>query len=128
MKCPVCKTADLIMSERQSIEIDYCPECRGVWLDRGELDKILDRAQREFAASAAAPPAPGPAGSPAPAATGPAMTPTGRPRKLDDSDVYPAIGGHYQHQNAQQHAPHHPHQPPPYYYKKKKHWLLELLD
>ncbi len=39
-KCPVC-AVDLVMSERQGIEIDYCPECRGVWLDRGELDKII---------------------------------------------------------------------------------------
>ena len=39
MKCPVCKTNDLMMSDRQGVEIDYCPECRGVWLDRGELDK-----------------------------------------------------------------------------------------
>jgi|SRR3989339_494387 len=43
MKCPVCKTNDLLMSNRQGIEIDYCPECRGVWLDRGELDKIIER-------------------------------------------------------------------------------------
>ncbi|MDZ7799305.1 MAG: zf-TFIIB domain-containing protein [Trueperaceae bacterium] len=43
MKCPICKDVDLVMSERQSIEIDYCPECRGVWLDRGELDKIIER-------------------------------------------------------------------------------------
>ena len=49
MKCPVCTTASLVMSERQGIEIDYCPECRGVWLDRGELDKILERsAQQEL--------------------------------------------------------------------------------
>ncbi len=44
MKCPVCKTNDLLMSDRQGVEIDYCPECRGVWLDRGELDKIIERA------------------------------------------------------------------------------------
>lgn len=42
MKCPLCNV-DLIMSERQGIEIDYCPQCRGVWLDRGELDKIIER-------------------------------------------------------------------------------------
>ncbi|MDH6152197.1 MULTISPECIES: zf-TFIIB domain-containing protein [Paraburkholderia] len=41
MKCPVCKTTDLLMTERRSIEIDYCPDCRGVWLDRGELDKLI---------------------------------------------------------------------------------------
>lgn len=42
MKCPNDQTT-LQMSDRQGIEIDYCPECRGVWLDRGELDKIIER-------------------------------------------------------------------------------------
>ena len=46
MKCPVCKDVTLIMAERNGVEIDYCPECRGVWLDRGELDKIIERANR----------------------------------------------------------------------------------
>ena len=48
MKCPVCKDTVLQMSERQSIEIDYCPSCRGVWLDHGELDKIIERSSMEF--------------------------------------------------------------------------------
>lgn len=43
MQCPVCKETALVMTERQGIEIDYCPQCRGVWLDRGELDKIIER-------------------------------------------------------------------------------------
>lgn len=43
MNCPQCKDASLVMSERQGVEIDYCPKCRGVWLDRGELDKIVER-------------------------------------------------------------------------------------
>lgn len=43
MKCPVCKDVNLKMTDRQGVEIDYCPECRGVWLDRGELDKIIER-------------------------------------------------------------------------------------
>jgi len=43
MNCPHCASVALVMSERQGIEIDYCPRCRGVWLDRGELDKIIDR-------------------------------------------------------------------------------------
>lgn len=43
MKCPVCTNTDLVMSERQGIEIDYCPACRGIWLDRGELDKMIDK-------------------------------------------------------------------------------------
>uniref|UniRef100_Q3ARG9 Transcription factor zinc-finger domain-containing protein n=1 Tax=Chlorobium chlorochromatii (strain CaD3) TaxID=340177 RepID=Q3ARG9_CHLCH len=42
MKCPACHT-ELLLAERQGIEIDYCPSCRGVWLDRGELDKIIER-------------------------------------------------------------------------------------
>lgn len=43
MFCPVCKSVELILSERQGIEIDYCPACRGIWLDRGELDKLIER-------------------------------------------------------------------------------------
>ncbi len=50
MLCPADRTP-LVMSERQNIEIDYCPTCRGVWLDRGELDKIIERS-----AAGAAPP------------------------------------------------------------------------
>ena len=42
MQCPVCRV-ELKMAERQSVEIDYCSQCRGVWLDRGELDKIIER-------------------------------------------------------------------------------------
>ncbi len=46
MRCPVCDVP-LSMSDRQGIEIDFCPECRGVWLDRGELDKIVERSLGE---------------------------------------------------------------------------------
>jgi Zn-finger nucleic acid-binding protein len=53
MKCPHCPDATLLMSERQGVEIDYCPQCRGVWLDRGELDKLI--------ALSAAPPVSAPA-------------------------------------------------------------------
>jgi len=80
MKCPTCTTVDLVMSERQGIEIDYCPTCRGVWLDRGELDKIIERAAAAYAASPAAaqqPAAPFP-GQPAPQ--------YGHPRKDHDDD------------------------------------------
>lgn len=42
MRCPVCNI-ELRMTERQGVEIDYCPQCRGIWLDRGELDKIIER-------------------------------------------------------------------------------------
>lgn len=47
MNCPVCNVP-LSMSDRQGVEIDYCPKCRGVWLDRGELDKIIERSGAEF--------------------------------------------------------------------------------
>jgi uncharacterized protein len=57
MKCPN-DSATLVMSERAGVEIDYCPECRGVWLDRGELDKILDRAELEASRSVVPPSAP----------------------------------------------------------------------
>ena len=42
MNCPHCNVI-LVMSDKQGIEIDYCPQCRGIWLDRGELDKIIER-------------------------------------------------------------------------------------
>ena len=42
LQCPACKV-DLVMTERKDVEIDYCPKCRGVWLDRGELDKIIEK-------------------------------------------------------------------------------------
>lgn len=61
MLCPIDRTP-LVMSERQSIEIDYCPTCRGVWLDRGELDKIIERS----AAPAAPQPQQAPSGGYAP--------------------------------------------------------------
>jgi len=54
MNCPSCKIP-LVMSERQGIEIDYCPQCRGIWLDRGELDKLIEKSiaaenKQEFSA------------------------------------------------------------------------------
>ena len=64
MKCPTCADISLVMAERQGVEIDYCPACRGIWLDRGELDKLLDRAMSAASVAAAPPqqaaqPAPG---------------------------------------------------------------------
>ena len=97
MACPVCRVP-LAMSDRQGIEIDYCPQCRGVWLDRGELDKIVERS-----ASEAAP-------APAPRAAAPA--PTSPPRGYDD-DRY-RQGGGYGHGG----KPH----------KRQKHWLSEIFD
>ena len=46
MKCPQC-SVNLVMSDRQGLEIDYCPDCRGVWLDRGELDKLIERSNAQ---------------------------------------------------------------------------------
>lgn len=46
MQCPI-DGSELAMTDRQGIEIDYCPKCRGVWLDRGELDKIIERSAAE---------------------------------------------------------------------------------
>ena len=60
MDCPVCKNVQLLMSDRQGIEIDYCPNCRGVWLDSGELDKLIDRSAGTQSPPAYAPPQPYP--------------------------------------------------------------------
>src|SRR5581483_488967 len=69
MNCPACQTP-LQMADRQGVEIDYCPACRGVWLDRGELDKIIERV------AAVAPAAPAVRGAP----------PADRPRYRPDDD------------------------------------------
>lgn len=58
MKCPICKESNLVISERKGIEIDYCPDCRGVWLDRGELDKIIEKSQENEVRQAAQEPYP----------------------------------------------------------------------
>ncbi len=50
MKCPNCNVS-LVMTDRSGIEIDYCPDCRGVWLDRGELDKIIERSTQNVKTS-----------------------------------------------------------------------------
>ncbi|SAK54849.1 TFIIB-type zinc ribbon-containing protein [Caballeronia ptereochthonis] len=54
MKCPACPATELLMSVREGIEIDYCPQCRGVWLDRGELDQLIRRAEQASLAEAKA--------------------------------------------------------------------------
>ena len=65
MQCPACPTETLVMTDRQGIEIDYCPECRGIWLDRGELDRLIEHADR-IGRSAQPPQAPSPHGRPYP--------------------------------------------------------------
>ncbi len=76
MQCPTDGSV-LVMSERSGIEIDYCPTCRGVWLDRGELDKIIDRSLTQPPAPAAPPAAP----SYAPPRTTTGRTPTRATRR-----------------------------------------------
>ena len=75
MKCPTCTDIALVMSDRQGVEIDYCPQCRGVWLDRGELDKLIERSSAM-----------------APAPTSP-VAPRAQPR-FEDSDYRHGRGTH----------------------------------
>lgn len=104
MQCPSCKTSNLVMSERQGIEIDYCPQCRGVWLDRGELDKIIER-------SAGAPAAAQPAAQPYPPQPQPSHQPP------------------YPQPYNQGHPGHYPGQHGGYYKKKKREgFLSDLFD
>ncbi|WP_182656859.1 zf-TFIIB domain-containing protein [Stenotrophomonas lacuserhaii] len=114
MLCPVCKTQALTMSERQGIEIDYCPQCRGVWLDRGELDKIIERS-----ASAPSVPPPAPVQAAAPAYSQPPPPPVAvqhrdtRHLGQRHNDGYAQQGQYNQHG---------------YRKKKKESFLSDLFD
>lgn len=108
MKCPT-DGATLTMSERAGVEIDYCPECRGVWLDRGELDKILDRATAESAPV-----------SPPPAAAPP-------PRQRDDRRYDDRRDDDRRYDDRRYDDRRHGSQQP-YRKKKKEHWLMEIFD
>jgi Zn-finger nucleic acid-binding protein len=126
MKCPTDDTT-LVMSDRNGIEIDYCPQCRGVWLDRGELDKIIDRAGAVAPPAAAAPAAPRvdlpqnvppqqPGGFPQPGYAQP-----GYPQRWGSNSPgsAPRYGGGYGQQGyGQQGYPH----------NRRKNWLSELFD
>ncbi len=112
MPCPIDGT-QLVMSERQGIEIDYCPSCRGVWLDRGELDKIVERATAESA------PAPAPAAQPAPHAAPQAPPPQASPWGAPQ-----APHGYGQPGYGQPGYGHNPYG----YRKRKKSFLEELFD
>lgn len=103
MLCPVCKVG-LHMSDRQGIEIDYCPQCRGIWLDRGELDKIIERNVASEAPAPAAPQAPPP-------------SPQGGPWQQ---------GGGYPQQGYGQGG--YGHDPRYYKHKRRKSFLEELFD
>jgi len=108
MLCPVCKVG-LHMSDRQGIEIDYCPQCRGIWLDRGELDKIIERSGvAEAPAAPAAPQAP----------QAPPPPPQGSPWQQG--------GGYPQQQGYGQQDGHG--YDPRYKHKRRKSFLEELFD
>lgn len=113
--CPVCRVS-LVMSERQGIEIDYCPKCRGVWLDRGELDKIIERSEREMPVAAQQTPTqPDPGAPGAQAQPAPSFLPQGSS---------PPWGGPAQPQGPQPSAPPYPPYPPqggPGYYDDPHH-------
>lgn len=120
MRCPT-DGAELVMAERQGVEIDYCPSCRGIWLDRGELDKILDRA-----AGAPASAAPDPAPAPAPGYGGyppaPAPAPGYDDRYRDDRRYDDRYRDDRRYDDRRD---------PRYPYGKKKRresWLGDLLD
>lgn len=117
MKCPVCVSVDLSVSSREGVEIDFCPKCRGVWLDRNELDKIIDRSTSRV------------------------------DDRDEDDDRSRGRAAYYPGPNAAPPAQHHPQghshgHPPPgwhkdnddskygYTYKqpRKKSWLKDLLD
>jgi hypothetical protein len=107
MTCPHC-AVPLVMSERQGIEIDYCPTCRGIWLDRGELDKIIERASAEMAPAAAqSPRAPQPPQAP--------MAPQAPYPPQSQYDPRYDQRGHHGHG-------YHPH------HKRKKSWLEDIFD
>jgi Zn-finger nucleic acid-binding protein len=104
MKCPQCTEATLVMTERQGIEIDYCPSCRGVWLDRGELDKLIERSSQAMPAQ---PPAPPQRAQPH------YEQPMRRPDFVDsDYKHHSSHGSHGSHDG----------------YRKRKSWLGELFD
>ena len=115
MQCPSDGTV-LVMSERSGIEIDYCPTCRGVWLDRGELDKIIERGAREFGgaqqSAPAAPAAPAPPAYGQQAVTTQPATATAARQPRYDNRGYDNRG--YGDQG--------------YRKKKKESWLSELFD
>lgn len=86
MRCPI-DDVELVMTDRQGIEIDYCPSCRGVWLDRGELDKIIERSTGPVAAQSALDAA---TGEYRPDHHDPRFTP-----RFGDARPEPAYGGGY---------------------------------
>lgn len=125
MRCPT-DGAELVMAERQGVEIDYCPSCRGIWLDRGELDKILDRA-----AGAPASVAPEPAPAPAPAPGYGGYPPAPAAPGYGDDRYPPAPAPGYRDDRYRDDRRYDDRRDPRYPYGKKKRresWLGDLLD
>ena len=118
MLCPVCRT-DLMMTDRQGVEVDYCPKCRGVWLDRGELDKLMERS----------------AGMDAPQAAPPHVAQQHAPAAPYPQQSAPPYGGHYdpryqggpryRDDDDDDYKRYRHHDPR---YRKRKSWLGEILD
>jgi uncharacterized protein len=126
MLCPVCKTTNLMIADRSGVEIDYCPNCRGVWLDRGELDKIIERmAQPAPQQPAAAPPPPPNVppqyGNPAIPANQQNYGNQPMYRRKDDDSV---------DEDEMDFRRRHPNQPYPQsgYKSKSKSWLKDMFD
>jgi uncharacterized protein len=107
MSCPKCQ-GRMRQYERSGVTVDQCAECRGIFLDRGELEKLIDA---ENTWNAAAPP-PQPQAQPRPQ-----TAPPGRGYRDYDSDEYPVYDPHRQQQQQQQHRPH-----------KRRSFLSELFD
>ncbi|UFU03014.1 zf-TFIIB domain-containing protein [Ruania suaedae] len=125
MKCPT-DGATLVMSERSGVEIDYCPDCRGVWLDRGELDKIIDRAGPDPLGQTTPPPPPAARYEPAPVDEGRYGSP------FDDGPVPgppppPAPMPGYGHPGGRGYHPD-DRRDPRYRRKRKDSWLEDLFD
>ena len=117
MQCPADQTV-LQMSERSGVEIDYCPTCRGVWLDRGELDKILDRAASEFPSSSGPQPDP---------RTESAGYPRQQPQQSYDSDYRPT-GYDPRYQREHDHDRERGYDPRYQQKRRKKSFLDDLFD
>ena len=106
MKCPVCTNIELKMTDRQGVEIDYCPDCRGIWLDRGELDKIIEKSYTQ---------------APQPQQAAPQQT-TQQPQYQHSGESNPFNKKHHHDKHYNEHGggSHGQHQ--------KKSWLSEIFD
>ena len=106
MKCPVCTTVDLLMSDRQGIEIDYCPQCRGIWLDRGELDKIIERSASVVPAQP--------------------IQAQSQPVQMPQLPMQAPVREYYERDHHEKHG--HDEHHGEYGHKKRKSWLGEIMD